>query len=386
MALDIEYASRSQKLTEKQRAQKTSLWKSALEKWKNCLDNQSLWDRLAVRIHEIDDPRLTDDTVLGLRQNLPNVLIAVNAMLAVSAVERGLFDEVDQHSYLIKDAGFDSSKMDEVLRSATAPIRDKIKLLCASADRETDEAPENGDNIAGNLLEQSASLLKTVDRLLDVGSATRESVHDDVALQALRTLIACANKTEKYDVCLPLLDRVLKVAESSSARQRVTENIEIMKRNSELSEQAKELDNCWFCGKSPKDDCASVEVVMHRDVSEEFVPGGTRYHWRNLTIKVPRCGSCKSAHKRVYNIRVAGGLLGIVVGVIVAIINKCEFYGYYGFAVLGLIIFGGIGSSVGSLIKPRDIKSEPEKDEFSLVKQMISEGWALGERPPEVSN
>ena len=80
-----------------------------------------------------------------------------------------------------------------------------------------------------------------------------------------------------------------------------------------------------------------------------------------------------------------GGVVGFAMGLGSCITGMSRERG--GFILLGiiLIIIGfGIGALISSRVLPKDIKKVETKSEFPRVKELIKEGWSVGEKPPGV--
>jgi hypothetical protein len=203
----------------------------------------------------------------------------------------------------MRGSGFPQPAIDEALRQAVEPIRERLKTLCKAAEGEAAADPAHADQVARRLLDQARPLLAIVDCLLPSRNPTRDGAHDEVALCALTCEIAFGNKTENWKVFLELLERTLPLAAGESARTRIEENIRVVKENIEVG-------TCWFCGKAPTHDSASINVNMYGDVRTEFTGMGTRTTWKYGSVRVPRCATCK----RIHAFRGLNGLLSFFSG------------------------------------------------------------------------
>ena len=120
----------------------------------------------------MNEPQVPESLAEEMRQALPQALLSVNAQLAVQWAERRLPPEAERHKELMKRSGFDALDADEALRRALRPVRERIKMLCQTANE-----AEGHDNwrSAIDLFKGVASLpARSVDRdnlLEDVGPA-----------------------------------------------------------------------------------------------------------------------------------------------------------------------------------------------------------------------
>lgn len=371
LALDIEYVEATQTLSRKQSQQKRSYWEQAFPRWHILMEHEGFWQRLTERIRELDDPRLTTGTARRIRAGLPSVILSINAMLAVQVAQKRDNEEASYHIGLMSKSGFDKSAVDEALRPAVAPIRDRIKTICTNAENETKRAPEQADEVVHSVISESSQLLATLDKLLPDGHATRESAHDEVASQVLSSQVAFATKTKDWRVSLKLIEQALPIAVSASLRRRMEENIEIVKNNLERG-------TCWFCKKRPAVDKAVIEVKMHGDVTRTPAWQGTNIQWRHITLEVPRCTQCKSAHVRTTALRVIGVVMGIIFGLI-----SCTATDNAGAGIGILAVCIGLGFGIPALTKPAGMKSDDDYKEFPDIKKLLSQGWQPGEKPSD---
>jgi hypothetical protein len=387
MALDYEFSSRSRRLDENETKQRNYAWGHAFKRWRVLLEYEGFWSRLSARIRDLSDPRLTAGTARRFRACLPFALLSINAQLAVRAAEKGKRSEAARHVKIIQQSGFQESVINEVLRRAVGPIRQRIKLACQAAEASTEAQPEHGDQAAYRLLEHTRPLLPVLDSILGNGHPTRDGAYDEVALCAMHSQVAFGNKTENWDVSLQLLRQALPVAVGQSVRSRIEENVRIVEGNIEYRRTA---GTCWFCQKRPPDDSAKCDVPMHGNVQRMWIPNGTRITWEKMTVKVPRCKTCQAAHANVNAmIGLIGCLPAVVVAILVAIIAGAAGAKDAGVFVPALVALGvigvagcGIATAVNeSKLKRQGIKSESAKNEFAVVKEMKAKGWSLGEKP-----
>ena len=381
LALDLEYVQEMQTLSKRQIQQKQEYWEQAFPRWQILLNHEGFWHRLTARIRELDDPRLTTGTARRIREGLPLALLSINAALAIRAAQKKKKDGVSYHIGLMRNSGFDEAVVDEALRRAVAPIRDRVKLICTAAKTETEKSPRFGDKVARGVVQQTAQLLSVLDMLLPKGHPSHEVAHDEVALYILRSQIAFAGKTGNWRVSLELLQQAVKIAVAASVRQRIEESIEIVKKNIEYA-------TCWFCGVRPTEDEAALEVKMYGNVTRTPTWTGERVWWQQGAIPVPRCATCKSAHSHQHRCETVGKVLGTLIGLAglggcVALIDVDG----SGFLILAICVALAFGVYYG--IKaigrpPEGIKREEIKDKFPEVMKKIKEGWGIGEKPPGV--
>lgn len=435
MALDLEHTQRRGELEEAARKERDRCWPQALKRWRTLLEHEGFWSRLTARIRELDDPRLTTGTVRRMRASLPLALLTINAQLAVQAAEAGQSGEAQRHAEILRESGFATAVVEEALRRALEPVRDRIQTLCKAAEAEGDKDVEHADRVARRLQQQAGPLLEVMDRLLPAGNPMRDGVHDEVALRALGCQIQHGNKTENWKTSKDLLEMTLPMAASESAKGRIQDNLRIVTANLESQQM---FGTCFFCKQNKADDAVGIEVKMHGEVVRTPTFQGTRITWKHGSIKVPRCGECRVAHDSqikwvawylfaffLYWIAVPislirfiprfkrnptppmGRFLGFCTGVLFTAIfgivmsmnvspNRAKpstaeiiiQIGLFAAVWVGAIVGGGW---YGKYLRqqrglPEDYetrKTRPEKDknEFPPIQDRLRQGWQFGEQP-----
>lgn len=380
MALDIErLETEGKKLSKQQVDQKRSYWEQAFSRWKILLNDEGFWQRVRERIRELDDPRLTTGTVRRIRDGLPKALLSINAMLAVEAVEMNDPTDALYHLRLMQRSVFDNTIIGEAIRRAVVPIRDGLKAMCTHAHEETGNVPERDNKVATDLMNHASPLLKNLDLLLPEADATRESAHDEVALQVRSCLISYINETGNWRSVLPLAEKALVIAANPSVRQKIRDDVDTINSNLEYA-------TCWFCGTAPADEGSTIEVMMHGNVQRKRRFLETQVAWQKLPVPVPRCRACKSAHDRRRKLGCAGPIVGLIMGLILGIVfeKTTKVSGWLvGFVTFAVFWVGGYVDAL--LTFPKGIKPESHKNEFRTVKELQSQGWKIGEKPEGIS-
>ena len=375
-ALDLELLSQTRPLTPEEAEQRDALWPSAFKRWKLLLDDEGFWSRLTARIRDLEDPRLTAGSARRMRGSLPLALLFINAQLAARAADAGNADAAGRHVKLVRDSGFDREAIEDSLRLAVEPLRSRIKNYSRTAEQETDQSPEKAEKTARWLLDQSKPLLNALDLLLPAGNATRDGAHDEVGLRALACHIAFGNKTKNWAVSLQLLNEILPLAASSSARARIQENLNIVKANDDAR-------RCFFCEQTNSDDDCAVEVQMYGNVVRTPTYNGTNITWQKLALRIARCRSCKSIHGKVDNWTILGGVAGVLAGLGCCIPLASEDHVGWAIAVFLILAIGfcGAAAAIASNKFQQGIKGEGDKTNSPHVQEMVGQGWEFGEGP-----
>lgn len=405
LALDLEQVTLSGKLDQKELETARKYWDYAFKRWKVVFDHEPFWSRLTARIRALEDPRLTTGLARRIRASLPLALLSINAALAVRYAEAGNLESAKRQLEIMRlwetpgdgedvqkpkrtaKSGLSASPLlcplaQRALSQACEPLRQRIKLMCTNAESQADKDPSHGDKTIKELVAGTKPLLAILNALLPQGDAGRGTAHDEVAICALRCQISYGNKTENWKAALELLELALPIAVGQAARDRIQENIDVVKSNLVYG-------TCWFCKQNPADDKSALDVKMYGDVNQIPTWQGTQITWRHGTVNVPRCAQCKSAHDREDTWAGVGALLGGILGIggCMAIVSSAEsedaWVGGLGVLVALVFVGGVVGAAIGAALRPKGVKPESAKSEFPSVKQLLSKGWQFGEKPSE---
>ena len=379
-ALDMEYKARKQKLSERENQAIQMCWKQAFINWRKLLEDEGFWSRVTAKIREAKDPRLTTGTAHRRRQSLPEELLMVNARLALEAAEKGRSQDAQKHITIMQKSQFEQSLVYEVLRKVVHDIRQRIKMRCVELSAKADKDHSKADNVATELLKETAPLLSVIDLLLPKEDVARVNAHDEVATAAMQCQILHGNKTADWKTSLDILQEALRLVGSESVLSRIRKNIEIVTINMKVN-------LCFFCERNQADNDSVIEVGMHGEVQK--IPTGYnsyRITWRHGKIKVPRCAECKRNHERTTNwtagIGSLGGIIGGIVGLAISAATD-NFFFLFLFAAIGATAGGIFGHHRAHSQAAGEYKPLSKQNEYSVIKDRLSEGWAFGEEPPQ---
>lgn len=380
-ALDLEAEALSRSLSEQEQAARATWWQEAFKYWTALVDEEAFWSCVTARIRDLDDPRLTTGMARRIREALPQILLAVNARLAVSAAERGKTAECQRQLKLMRSTGFDSHLIDEALRQAAEPIRGRIKTLCRTVETQAPTNPSEAGDVVERFLTQSLPLLTVLDTILPAGNLVRDGMHDEVAQCALIALVIYGNKTGNWRIVLPLIDRILPIAVGKAICDRIQENRTAAQGNLVLAQ-------CWYCEKNAPNASAVYKVNMYGNVTQAPVwQGGVvkmKTNWQTRAVDVPRCLSCKAAHDRVSGFGVIGCLASF--GIIVAALFSAHAAGLD--AVLSWISTIATAIMIPYLINwasqknlsRKGIRNLNEINKFPVILMLQAQKWKIGQK------
>jgi hypothetical protein len=108
-----------------------------------------------------------------------------------------------------------------------------VSALCKAAIEWAGAFPSEAERESQKLMAAAEPLL---DDLVSGGApkAVVDDAKDQVALTLMHCAIAFGNKTEKWKVCIALLERGLELASTAATRERVEKNLEIVRKNDKV--------------------------------------------------------------------------------------------------------------------------------------------------------
>lgn len=202
----------------------------ALASWKAALTTEALWDRVRARVGELNDVRLTTGFVRRHRETLPRMLLLIFARQAVAASERGDTKQAAELLKVIRESGYGSEIVDEVIREAFKPLRSRISAAVASAKNRWAKTPQHGDRIVRELHQTVQPLLAIYDRVADSDLA-RQGVHDEVGEAMILAEVVYTKATNNWAEGEKLLALAQSVAMGQRLRDQIVENIKIDQEN-----------------------------------------------------------------------------------------------------------------------------------------------------------
>lgn len=205
------------------------LWREAFHCWEQLLDDDACWSRVAARIAELDDPRLTTGLARRIRNDLPAVIVTISASLAIEAAEKKDLVTLRRHAALIRSCGLDAQAVRETLGTAIAPLRQRLRTRCAAVNAEAKEKPRYADALVRQAAVELSSLLLVFDAFFEAGDLTRDGAHDEVALALHDAVDEYVGETEDWLGAATLCESLLKIAVRVPARRKITDSMKKMR-------------------------------------------------------------------------------------------------------------------------------------------------------------
>lgn len=335
-----------------------SYWDKSFSYWEQLADNDDFWDLFTERVRQFDDPRLTSGFVLRLRQEFPIAFDNINAKLAAEYAKLERYADAKRHvDYMLKTmSGLDD--VQSTLNVLFEPMEQKVNRLIDNYDIKAEKNPSTGLKLAENLLHETEEICRITEALLKEGHRIRTGIFTKIVTACNRYQVAYGDKTDDWNGCLKLLQRLKDLACTEESQKIIAGNIETEKRNLDY---VKTENYCWFC-KTAKA-TTHFDLRMYGDVVKKL----NRTLWRSLTVPIPACNRCCRRFK--------------ITQVIVRIVAP--------FTLIGAVCAGSATGSwiVGGLvfaimaIAYACLSADNKCDEYPVVKAAMEKGFKVGAHP-----
>ena len=243
LALDMERAANSSKEQPGPRftARRDKHWEVALRHWAVVVGDDAVWDHMASRTRDLDDPRLTTGLTRRLRRALPAALLTISIRMAVISAKRGDTDGARRHMAYIRNSSLDAGLAAALLDREVAPLVDHVKQMSEPVPERSKADPKHADQLVQRLWTDVKPLLTIISALLDKRHHLREAAFDVAAATVRNCLIDYGNATENWERCTTLLKQVVNIAADDGLRARLKEDIAQVETNLRQEREYKDL-------------------------------------------------------------------------------------------------------------------------------------------------
>ena len=207
------------------------LWRSAFKRWDLLLADDLLWERVILRIRQLDDPRLTTGFARRMRATLPIALAKLNALLAVRYAEAKRNEDAKVHVQLMREVSQTSTCFRETSQLAIEQTVSRLRLQINRAQERADKNPSDALNAACVLVDHARDAIALIGLFFDEKNDIAADLSDDVAGLCNRLQVIYHKATGDNTGCQALLEIVRPLAVSSELKKQIEENIAILKGN-----------------------------------------------------------------------------------------------------------------------------------------------------------
>lgn len=262
-------------------------WRTAFSYWEDLVDDDDFWDAFALRVKDVDDPRLGTDFVERFRRQFPVSFDNINADFLVEYARAGKLDDAKRHFVYMTETMSDSDDVDETLNVAFKPQIDKLNVHikhCRESKSDVD-----GLKDIQSVLNASRELIGIFGFLLPPENRMYADLKNDIAKACHDRMFLYVKKTQDFEGALLVERDLLAFATSSGLKRAIQESIQQLEK---IVQERRDADTCWYC-KSYRKGMTKRILKMYSNV----VPDPERYDRHGVTfstrqIQVPVCSNC----------------------------------------------------------------------------------------------
>jgi hypothetical protein len=267
IALDWEKIRAERSIEQNQAAEIENYWKRSFRRWEKLVDDDRLWDRVAARVRQVDDPRLRTGFVRRMRASLPEALDKINAELALSYAEAGKLDLARLHIQFMRDTNQGLDNVEKTAELVLTPVKVRLREQIKRAEDKLQRAPTEGPQTAKQLLDEAEKCVRLFDLFFGSSHEGRNDLFDEVASVCNLLVVAYHKATQDDTTCLAILKAALPLATAIDLRGLLEKNIGIFGGNIRI----KEADTVYQIFKSIQEADESAQSKLDR-FEKEAVP------------------------------------------------------------------------------------------------------------------
>ena len=231
----IDYESQAivadQPLTEKQSAACIECWKRAIRRWRELQQRHAMWQQYQIRVKHFNDPRFPEAAIVAIRHALDEILLRGLFTLVIRAARSERSAQFNRCLQLLERAGFDESLRLSIGRKLLSPLAGEIQLLIESTERAVSQHPQSGTQHVRELVDKTETMIRLFDTVLPEGDMLTRAVCDEFCVALLGFQVRCTRVTDDWRDALASLRAIQPLARSQKVRDRLDENIDIVKNN-----------------------------------------------------------------------------------------------------------------------------------------------------------
>ena len=203
---------------------------SAFALWKEQIERADFRKRIANRIVEIDDPRLSPEMLPEIIDAIPKLLLSPNVRRGISAAYEGEKRQAFLHAKLLS-----SSFAPEIRRAVLAEESKKqletIRELCRKTEAEVEKTPWNAVELIRIFLKDATPSWRAVETLLGEDADAVIDARNSMAGTIRSAAVSLANATENWDDSLTLQETAESVCRHPGQRMdQIREDMKFVRR------------------------------------------------------------------------------------------------------------------------------------------------------------
>lgn len=230
-AINWEDYSLRHEVDSKRRAEVTEYWKTAFYRWNRVLTNEQFWEKILIRVDQLNEPNLTSGFVRRMRETVPAALVKINAELALAFAEAGKSELARLHTDLMDGISEGAAHISKIAELVLTPARKRLREHIRNASECADKRPPEALIAARELLDHTRNTLSLFDLFITKNAHFRNDAYDEVAETCNRLQVTYHKATNDNKTCLEFLKVVLPFAASQELREQIEKNIQTLIEN-----------------------------------------------------------------------------------------------------------------------------------------------------------
>lgn len=240
------------------------------------IKEEEFWDVVRNRVRELNDTQLTTGFARRARRTLDTALLLINAKIAYAAAERSDVVVAQRHIKTLHRTDFSHALIDQAVREAIKPVRNRIKTAIDNARSQWTDRPQHAHHHVRDLYHHAKELLVIVDAILPEDDLTRSGIHDTVAEALHDGVVVFADKTNDWSGCMKLVELAQKVALGERLKTRLADVYDTLQNNAKAG-------NDWY---SPGYWDLPDNVIEELEKAHEYFRAGNMDKAINVLLKV----------------------------------------------------------------------------------------------------
>ena len=226
-------------------------WHDAIGWWNGLATDADFWHAVSERVSALGDPRLDYRLARSLRDQFAFAFDQINVELAIDYAKKDREADAKRQVTYMKLSQPGTDDVEGTFDDAFAGLLRQTEAMVNAALDEAKANPTEGLRQADTILAQTDEPLRVSRIVLEKGSSIRETIVSTIFGGVRGCLIAYGNKTEDWDECLKLSEKLKDIAETEEQLKQVDEDKRIIQENKNALDIQT---HCWFC-KQKLDDC-----------------------------------------------------------------------------------------------------------------------------------
>lgn len=254
-------------------------WRMSVKRWSALVLDDQFWDRVTIRVRQIDDPRLTVGFARRLRAGLLEALGKIHLDFALRHTTNGNLELVSTHAELLRELVADPGRMAPTFREAINPLKAYLNESVRSTRKACEEHPDSAGKTAIKLIDEIKPLLD----ILEFICGGRNSVECAETFDAIAlAFVQCASIPQPISEApnvISLLECARSVAVSPGLMQHIDAGLALWNGRSRVLPVCEQLDRVRSSDIPPKSKIWIIRDQILNQLaailtSDPYNPGG----------------------------------------------------------------------------------------------------------------